>query len=106
MVSGFWPKTTLLESHPVSGHPSTGLRLPGWQQVLGACQRGGAAFPLMKVHHWDFALTDQGPLILELNDVGATEMLQIHGRGLLTEATRAFLKEHANAVAHSWVKSL
>ena len=55
---------------------------------------------------WDIALTDKGPMILELNDVGGTEIAQVHGRGLLTLQTREFLKRHANASAHPWVKAL
>ena len=106
MVNGFWPTTRVLEHHPNSGQPVQGFRLPGWDLVLDACRRGGAAFPLMKIHHWDFALTSQGPLILELNDVGATEMAQLHGRGLLTPATREFLKRHGDTRAHPWVKAL
>jgi len=74
--------------------------------LLDACRRAGPVFPLMKIHHWDFALTDKGPVILELNDVGGTEIAQVHGRGLLTLQTRQFLKRHANANAHPWVKAL
>ncbi|MDP2369222.1 sugar-transfer associated ATP-grasp domain-containing protein [Rhodoferax sp.] len=106
VVGGFWPNTQVLTKHPVSGKPATGLRLPGWDQILDACQRGGAVFPLMKIHHWDFALTDKGPMILELNDVGGTEIAQVHGRGLLTLQSREFLKRHANTSAHPWVKAL
>lgn len=106
VVGGFWPNTQVLTQHPVSGKPATGLRLPGWDQILDACQRGGAVFPIMKIHHWDFALTDKGPMILELNDVGGTEIAQVHGRGLLTLQTREFLKRHANPKAHPWVKAL
>jgi hypothetical protein len=106
ILGGFWPKTEVFLKHPISGQALGGLRLPGWSKVLDACQRAGAAFPLMKIHHWDFALTEQGPMILELNDVGATEMVQVHGRGLLTIETRDFLKRHGNASAHPWITSL
>ncbi len=105
-VSGFWPKTSLLREHPVTGKVLEGFRLPGWDRVLDACRRGGMAFPLMRIQHWDFALTDQGPLMLELNDIGATEMLQLHGRGILTPETRAFLKRHADTREHPWVAGL
>lgn len=105
-VSGFWPKTRLLREHPVTGMVIEGFRLPGWEKVLDACRQGGRVFPLMRIQHWDFALTEQGPLILELNDLGATEMLQLHGRGLLTAETRAFLKRHADAREHPWVAGL
>lgn len=60
----------------------------------------------MRIHHWDFALTDKGPVILELNDLGGTIAAQIHGRGMLTEEVRAFLQRHAHPPAQSWVKTL
>jgi hypothetical protein len=106
MIGGFWPKTRIFTTHPNSGQPVEGFRLPGWDRVLDACKRGGHAFPLMKIHHWDFALTDRGPLVLELNDMGATEMVQVHGHGLLTPDTREFLKRHGDAKAHPWISAL
>lgn len=106
VIDGFWPKTKLLQNHPYTGQSFADFKLPGWTQILEACQLGGAVFPLMKIHHWDFALTDQGPLILELNDLGGTEIAQVHGRGLLAPETREFLKRHGNSAAHPWVKLL
>lgn len=106
VIGGFWPKTGVFPNHPLTGQAFKGFRLPGWNKVLEACQLGGAVFPMMKIHHWDFALTDQGPLILELNDIGGTELPQVHGYGLLTEETREFLKRHADVQAHPWVRAL
>lgn len=106
MLGAFWPKANVLERHPGSGQMVSGFRLPGWSEVLKACQIGGAAFPLMKIQHWDFALTDKGPIILELNDIASTQAAQIHGNGLLTETAREFLKRYANAKAHPWVSAL
>jgi hypothetical protein len=106
VVNGFWPHTQLIEKHPQSGVSFSGFRLPGWNQLLQACRDAGPVFPLMKVHHWDFALTDSGPVILELNDMGGTQIVQLHGRGLLNEKTRAFLKQHADRKAHPWVNDL
>ena len=104
MVDNYWPDTQVLESHPVTGALVRGMRLPDWERILEICHLGGALFPLMKIHHWDFALTRQGPLILELNDIGG--IAQLFGGGLLTEYTREFLKRHANQKAHPWVKAL
>lgn len=106
VIDGFWPRAKVLTMHPNSGQSIAGFRLPGWSQVLDACQQGGAIFSLMKIHHWDFAFTDQGPMILELNDLGGTVIPQVHGRGLLTPETRAFLKRHADTGRHEWVKLL
>jgi hypothetical protein len=106
MLGAFWPQATLLDKHPGSGQPVAGFRLPGWDKVLEACQIGAMAFPLMKIQHWDFALTDKGPIILELNDIASTQAAQIHGHGLLTETSREFLKRNANHKAHPWVSKL
>lgn len=106
VVDGFWPHAAMHVTHPDSGKSFEGFRLPGWEKVLEACKRGGPAFPLMKIHHWDFALTDQGPLVLELNDIGGTNIPQLHGKGLLTEEVRAFLKRFADQSTHAWVKNL
>lgn len=106
VVDNLWPKTKIFHQHPHTCQPFTGFSLPGWDQLLAACQLGGAVFPLMKIHHWDFALTNAGPVILELNDLGGTQITQLHGRGLLTEETREFLKRQVNAQAHPWIKAL
>jgi hypothetical protein len=60
----------------------------------------------MKIHHWDFAITAEGPMILELNDLGGTEIAQVHGRGLLTDETRAFLRRNGDINVHPWIKAL
>jgi hypothetical protein len=106
VLSGFWPDTVVNIAHPLTKARLEGFQLPGWDRVIDACRAGGATFPLMRIHHWDFALTDRGPVILELNDVGGTIGAQIHGRGLLTEETREFLRRHANPSAHSWTAAL
>lgn len=106
VLGRFWPKAELLTMHPTSGQLFDGFKLPDWDKVLEACRLGGMIFPLMKIQHWDFALTDRGPLILELNDIGSTEAAQIHGRGLFTEESREFFKQYANTRAYPWVKAL
>lgn len=106
VIDGFWPKAKILHAHPQTNISFTGFRLPGWEKLLQACRDAGSVFPLMKIHHWDFALTENGPLILELNDMGGTQIVQLHGRGLLTVETREFLKKYADHKAHPWVNGL
>jgi Sugar-transfer associated ATP-grasp len=106
MLGAFWPNAQLLEKHPRSGKVLAGFRLPGWDKIVEACNLGAAVFPLMKIQHWDFVLTDKGPFILELNDIASTQAAQIHGHGLLTEVSREFLKRNANVKHHPWVKAL
>jgi len=106
VVDGFWPRARLLTEHPVTGRTFKGFKLPGWRRVLEICAEAGAVFPMLKIQHWDFAFTDQGPVILELNDMGGTQIVQLHGHGLLNEEMREFLKRHADRKEHPWVASL
>jgi len=105
-VNGFWPNTRILGQYPTTGHAMEGFVLPGWKSALGACREAGPVFPLLKIHHWDIAFTDQGPRILELNDIGATEFLQLHGHGLLTQHTRDFLRRFGDSSSFPWIRGL
>jgi hypothetical protein len=106
VIGGFWPFTQMHEVHPRSGKPFAGFRLPGWSVILDACRMAGTVFPLLRVNHWDFALTDRGPVILELNDIGGTQIPQMHGKGLLTEQTREFLRRFGDRRRHAWINAL
>lgn len=105
-LTRFWPDASISVKHPLTGAVLDGFQLPEWNKIMDVCRHGGATFPLMRVHHWDFALTDRGPVILELNDLGSTIGMQIHGRGLLTEEVRAFFRRYANPAAHPWTRAL
>lgn len=106
VLGGFWPETSLMGEHPNSGVSFKDFHLPDWPQVLDACKAIGELIPLMRIQHIDFAFTDQGPKILEVNDIGATEMAQLHGHGLLAERMCEFLKEYGNRSAYPWINAL
>lgn len=106
ILGGFWPETTLLPNHPLSGRTFDRFQLPDWPQILDLCKGLGYLLPLMRIQHVDFALTDCGPKILEINDIGATEFLQLHGRGLLTKRACSFIKQFGNATAYPWINGL
>jgi len=105
-IGGFWPDTKIYQNHPTTGVQLEGFQIPGWREILDACEEAGSTFPLMKIHHWDFAITDAGPKMMELNDQGGTQIAQMHGHGLLTHEVRTFLKQHANSQQHPWVTAL
>lgn len=106
VIRGFWPESEIFARHPESGQSFDRFCLPGWDRLLDTCRLGGSVFPLMKIHHWDFAFTDHGPVIMELNDLGGTQIAQMHGRGLLTKETRDFLKRYGNQKEYPWIKRL
>ena len=106
VLGGLWPETRLLSEHPVSGKSFEGFHLPDWQQVLDACSALGELIPLMRIQHIDFAFTSDGPKVLEINDIGGTEIAQLHGHGLLTERMRSFLKQFGNRTSYPWINDL
>jgi hypothetical protein len=105
-VGGMWPETEVYYHYPDTGARLEDFIVPGWDSILAACQEAGKVYPLMKIHHWDFGITDEGPKIMELNDIGGTQIAQMHGHGLLTEEVRRFVKTHADHHAHPWAKAL
>lgn len=105
VLGGLWPETQLLKKHPLSNEPFQGFHLPNWEQVLDACRALGELIPMMRIQHIDFAFTSGGFNILEINDIGAIEFVQLHGHGLLTERMSSFLKQFGNRVSYPWINS-
>ena len=103
LIKGVWPQGEILSKHPLSKCSVEGFQLPNWDKVIEICQHGGQLFPDLKIQHWDIALTDNGPVVLELNEYGAIALAQMHGHGLLTEETREFLKEHGDKKNFPWI---
>ncbi len=102
-VRGILPGGEIVRRVPGADRPFAGEPLPHWERICDIVARGASAFPLMRIQHWDIALTDRGPVALELNDLGGTEILQIHGIGLLTEPLRAHLRRHGDPSVREWV---
>ncbi|MFQ5347201.1 MAG: sugar-transfer associated ATP-grasp domain-containing protein [Rhodothalassiaceae bacterium] len=86
--------------------PFLGAPVPHWDTALDIVARGATAFPLMRIQHWDIVLTDYGPVALELNDLGGTEILQIHGVGLLTAPLREHVRRYGDPAVRPWVAAL
>ena len=59
----------------------------------------------MRIQHWDIALTDRGPCLLEVNDIGSLAG-QVYGKGVLTPRVRSLLQRHGNPAKHLLAKRL
>jgi hypothetical protein len=71
------------ERHPDTGATLRGLKLPAWPYIRELCLRHATLFPDLRLQHWDVALTDRGPVILEVNVEGGLRTHQIvQQRGL------------------------
>ncbi|MWD26262.1 hypothetical protein E0K89_002085 [Aquicoccus sp. SCR17] len=81
-----------LEDHPESAG-LTGLELPFWSQLLEINERAAQLFAPIRYQSTDIAITQDGPVVVELNYGGGFDLPQYaSGRGMLTPAVRAFFE--------------
>lgn len=80
--------------HPDTNAPITGTVVPDWNATLALAIRAAATIPGVRTQSWDIALTDGGPVILEVNYGGDLNLAQLAwGKGVLDEAYRAHLAQ-------------
>lgn len=63
-----WRKITEIEKHPDSGTQLNGIVIENWEQIKAEVIRFQQAMPWCKAAGWDIAITDEGPLVIEVND--------------------------------------
>ncbi len=57
-----------IRTHPDSGTVLEGFRIENWNMIKETVEGWQKAFPYCKVAGWDVAITDEGPVALEVND--------------------------------------
>jgi hypothetical protein len=93
---------TGLDIVEVAIHPDTGadlktLFVPDWMDVLNFTLKAALTLPKLRFQQWDIALSDDGPVVLEVNlfGTGGRELTQmLYRRGLLDATMKAFLARH------------
>ncbi len=85
-----WPHAAdpAFKAHPIAR--LDGFILPDWELAKECVKTASSSFPLMKIQHWDLALTDKGPVLLEVNDLG--DLPQIHCMGIIDDGLRKTLR--------------
>lgn len=76
VVRGVGPGQETVECHPDTGFRLVGAVIPDWDAVTALILRAAPSFPGVRVQAWDVALTDEGPLLLELNVGGDVNLPQ------------------------------
>ena len=82
-----------IASHPETGDPLVGASLPQWRELRelnAACAR---LFAPVRYHSLDIAITENGPVVIEINFGGGFDLPQFAtGKGLLTDEIRGFFE--------------
>lgn len=79
---GFDEKGSVFLLHPDSGICIPGFVIPRWREVVELAERLAASFPECKMTAWDFALTDSGWNLIEVNHNGHLLMQIADGVGV------------------------
>ena len=85
-IGGCGFELTEYQAHPTTGERLTGIPLPDWGDMKSLCLKAAILFPGLRLQHWDVALTDSGPVLIELNPFGVFSGHQIvYGKGINDE---------------------
>lgn len=63
-----WRQTKKIERHPDSSSLLNGVVIDNWQAIKKKVEEFQQAFPYCKAAGWDIAITDEGPVVVEVND--------------------------------------
>lgn len=85
--------TTDHSAHPETNAPLVGETVPLWDQVLDLAQRCAPIFSPVRYQSMDIAITQDGPVLIEINTGGGFDLPQLaSGQGFLTDDVRAFFR--------------
>ena len=87
-----------VERHPDSGAVLQSLAVPDWQDVIDFTLKAALTLPKLRFQQWDIALSDRGPLAVEVNlfGTGGCDLSQLlYRKGLLDQTMRSFLSRHS-----------
>ena len=94
VVCGVGADLTECTAHPDTGSVLVGTALPDWIKLRNLVTKAACVFPGIRTQSWDIALTNRGPVCLELNYGGDLNLPQLaEGRGVLDLTYRDHLSE-------------
>lgn len=64
-----WRKIKNITHHPDSGNQIEGIKIKEWENIKSQVIDFQKSFPYVKAAGWDIAITDEGPLVIEVNDM-------------------------------------
>ena len=95
MKDGFDSKGRQYDSHPATGVVFEGVQVPEWQNIIDLVKNIQSKFPYYRMLGHDIALTDKGPVIIEINAAHDNIMLeQSCGPILENNITRQAFEEY------------
>jgi hypothetical protein len=86
VVRGTGVDLAIDEPHPDTGQCVVGMPIPDWECLVKLVKRAAPVFAGIRTQSWDIALTNRGPVFLEVNFGGDLNLAQLaNGEGVLDE---------------------
>jgi hypothetical protein len=92
-LDGLWPTARRYETHPSTGNAFQDFVIPNWKRIVETAVEACAMIPKMLIQFWDIAVGPDGPIFIELNDIGGLEIMQLHGEGILGSHLMGLLRK-------------
>lgn len=94
-MTGLGTELRPVDHHPQTGRPLHGFRIPHYRDAVELALRGSKALVDLPMQAWDIAITDAGPVAIEVNVVGSLFIPQlVNQKGLLDGAFRDFVRSY------------
>ena len=91
-TTGIGPDFRIVERHPVSGELLRGFQVPFYREALDLTRRAARVFIGIEMQAWDIAVTAEGPVPLEVNDIGSVFLPQtVEQHGMNDREFREFV---------------
>jgi hypothetical protein len=85
-TTGLGTQMRFIERHPDTGRPLNGFGVPCYREAVEVTLRAARAFPGLIMQAWDVAVTPEGSMPLEVNDIGSLFLPQLADQRGLYEA--------------------
>jgi hypothetical protein len=93
VVSGTAKDLREIRQHADSGKDLVGITVPLWKEIVPLVSSAATTFPEVRTQSWDVALTQDGPVLLEVNFGGDLNLVQLAwNSGALDDSYRAHLR--------------
>lgn len=81
-----------ITEHPDNGCPLEGVKIENWDLIIDTMKKYQQSFPFIKAIGWDVAITDDGPVIIEINDFWDRTGQLFIGKGWRNEIRDCFME--------------
>lgn len=82
------------ETHPDVGAQIKGVRVPWWEEALQLADTLARRLSFLPYVGFDLLVTENGPKVIEANQVTGLQLLQVHRPLLADERVRRFYRHH------------